>query len=54
MGDAGPLTPPPAAEPLIGAAGGEHEIPVREVTVLVTGFGVRESIPTAFPFHLAT
>ena len=41
MGDAGPLTPPPAAGPQIGGAGIEHETSVREVTVLVTGFGVR-------------
>lgn len=40
MGDAGPLTPPPPAGPQIGEAAIEHETSVREVTVLVTGFGV--------------
>jgi hypothetical protein len=45
MGDAGPLTPPPAAEPQIGAAAAEHETSTREVTVLVTGFGVCATAP---------
>ncbi len=38
MGDAGPLTPP---APEVEVAGFEHETASREVTVLVTGFGVR-------------
>ena len=41
MGDAGPTTPPLAEEPQIGAAASAHETSTREVTVLVTGFGVR-------------
>lgn len=44
MGDAGPLTPPPPAGPQIGGAAVEHETSVREVTVLVTGFGVSDPI----------
>ncbi|ETN46429.1 uncharacterized protein HMPREF1541_00613 [Cyphellophora europaea CBS 101466] len=63
MGDAGPLTPPlTAEEPLIGAAGAGHETDVREVTVLVTGFGPFKSfainpsylIASALPATLAS
>ncbi len=40
MGDAGPLSPQEAFVIRVDAAETEHETPLREVTVLVTGFGV--------------
>jgi hypothetical protein len=44
MGDAGPISTPPALAVEIDEVGLEHETATRrEVTVLVTGFGVRLS-----------
>lgn len=43
MGDAGPPTPPPSLAPDVESVGGiaeNHDTPLKEIKVLVTGFGV--------------